>query len=65
MTINTTFMGCMVTTMLLTGWLHELLTIQSLMLVGGTAIFIGGVVCIIIFKRFELNRLDVQITVET
>jgi MFS transporter, DHA3 family, macrolide efflux protein len=65
MTINTTFMGFMVTTMLLTGWLHELLTIQPLMLLGGTAIFIGGLVCIFIFKRVELTRLDVQTTVET
>jgi MFS transporter, DHA3 family, macrolide efflux protein len=55
MTINTTFMGAMVITILFTGWLHELLTIQPLMLLGGTAILIGGIVCSTIFKRNDMN----------
>lgn len=63
MTINTTFMGFMVMTMLFTGWLHELLTIQPLVLLGGAAISIGGIVCSIIFKRNakkEMKQLPVQ-----
>jgi MFS transporter, DHA3 family, macrolide efflux protein len=65
MTINSTFMGFMLTTMLLTGWLHELITIQPLMLLGGSAILIGGIVCTFIFNSKELTRLDVQTTVDT
>jgi MFS transporter, DHA3 family, macrolide efflux protein len=68
MTLNTTFMGSLVVTMLFTGWLHELLTIQPLMLLGGTTIFIGGIVCTIIFKRNannELKQLQVSEALET
>lgn len=68
MTLNTTFMGSLVVTMLFTGWLHKLLTIQPLMLLGGITIFIGGIVCTIIFKRNatkERKQLQVSSAVET
>jgi MFS transporter, DHA3 family, macrolide efflux protein len=65
MTINTTFMGCVVFAMLFTGWLHELLTIQPLMLLGGTAIFVGGVVCGIIFKQMDTMEKKQMASLET
>jgi MFS transporter, DHA3 family, macrolide efflux protein len=60
MTINTTYMGFMVITMLFNGWLHELLTIQPLMISGGLTILAGGIVCGIIFNRNEKALLPLK-----
>ncbi|WP_059173254.1 MFS transporter [Bacillus sp. FJAT-27445] len=62
MTINTVSMGFMVIAMLFTGWLHELFTIQPLIMLGGILIVCGGVLCFILFLRVINSKDEVLVT---